>query len=71
MVDDEGQHGLRQQRDANKDENQRRLGEDRHHHRTAGADAAISAAGIEAGKRDHEGSECEDQPATEDIAHVR
>ena len=71
MIHHEGQHRLGEQRDADENEDQRRLRKDRDHDRPARPDAAIGAAGVETRQRDHEGSEGQDQPAAEDVAHVR
>ena len=57
-------------RDPDKDQDQRRLRQDRHHHRAARSDAAIGAAAVEAGEHDHERAEREDEAAAENVAHV-
>ena len=70
MIHHEGQHRLGEKRDADEDEDQRRFRQYGDHDRPAGPDAAIGAAGVETRQRDHEGSEGQDQPAAEDVAHV-
>ena len=70
MIDHEGQHGLGQQGDADKDQDQRRLGQNGDHHGAARTDAAIGAAAVESGEHDHERSEREDEPAAENVAHI-
>ena len=70
VVHDEGQHGLGEQRDADEHQDQRGFRQDGHHHRAAGADAAIGAGGVQPSERDHERTESQDQAAAEDVAHV-
>lgn len=70
VIDDERKHGLREQRDADEHENQRRLGEDAEHHGTARSDAAVCAAGVESREHNRERAEREDEAAADDVAHV-
>ena len=54
VIDHKRQHRFRQQRNADEDKDERRLGENSDHDRAAGADAAVSAARIETSERNHE-----------------
>ncbi len=60
-----------QQRNPHEYEDQRGFGQNGDHDRATGADPAVRASGIEAGERDHERAQCENEPAAENIAHVR
>ena len=71
VIHHERQHRLGEQGDTDEHQDERRFGEDGDHDRPARADAAISTGGIQAGQRDHERGKRQDQPAAENVAHVR
>ncbi len=70
MVDHEGQHGLRQQGDADEHHDQRGLGQNGEHGLTTRPQSAVGMAAVQPGEQDGEATQGENEPAAENVAHV-